>query len=125
MYTLFRESKVNATTVPTIFYKTREDESFLLLPDGNVMKSTMAVPVFTSEKGVPNYVLIDSVTHSVDFQYGPHILVASNTKFFKEFQKRMTEVGPKGKKIYMDQWSKGELHYISPQEGSGHSGPAL
>ena len=54
------------------------------------------------------------MVHSVDLQYGPHILVASNTKFFKEFQKRITEVGPKGKKIYMDQWSKGELHCISP-----------
>ena len=59
MYALVRESKVNATTVPTIFYKTREDESFMLLSDGSVMKSTMAVPVFTSEMGVPNYVLID------------------------------------------------------------------
>ena len=114
MYALVRESIVNATTVPTIFYKTREGESFLLLPDGNVMKSTMAIPVFTRETGVPNYVLIDSVVHSLDLQYGPHILVASNTKFFKEFQKRITEVGPKGKKIYMDQWSKGELHCISP-----------
>ncbi|RYH14310.1 hypothetical protein EON65_33820 [archaeon] len=110
MYTLVRVNKVNTT----IFYKTREDESFLLLPNGNVMKSTMTVPVFTSETGVPNYVLIDSVVHSVDLQYGPHILVASNTKYFREFQKRMIEVGPKGKKIYMDQWSSEELRCISP-----------
>jgi hypothetical protein len=114
MYALVRESIVNATTIPTIFYKTREGESFLLLPDGKVMKSTMAFPVFTREMGVPNYVLIDSVVHSVDLQYGPHIMVASNTMFFKEFQKRMTEVGSKSKKIYMDQWSEGELHCISP-----------
>eukprot|EP01031_Cornospumella_fuschlensis_P026699 gene26699-32260_t len=114
MYTLVRESKAKSTTVPTIFYKTREAESFLLLPDGNVMKSTMTVPVFTRETGVPNYVLIDSVLHSVDLRYGPHILVASNTKYFKEFQKRMIEVGEKGKKIYMDQWSSEELRCISP-----------
>jgi hypothetical protein len=49
----------------------------------------------------------------VDPQFGPHILVASNTKNFKEFRKRVDEVGQNGKTFYMDVWSKDELQMIS------------
>lgn len=46
--------------------------------------------------------LIDSVDMQiVDSQYGPQILVGSNTKYFKECQKRMKEVRG-AKKFYMD-----------------------
>jgi hypothetical protein len=39
---------------------------------------------------------------TVDSQFGPHILAASNTKYFKEFQERVDMIGNKGKKLYVD-----------------------
>ncbi len=101
------------TTKPTICYKTREAETFLLLPNGNVQKCVTKSPVY-SDQCVPSYVLIDSIdVQTVDFRYGPHILVGSNTKYFKEYQKRMKEVSRRSKKFYMDVWSQNELQNIS------------
>lgn len=112
MYELVQAKKISGEENPTILYKTRDSECFLLLSNGDVQKSTMSSPVF--QDSVPNCVLIDSVdVQTVDSQFGPHILVASNTKYFKEFQKRVDEVGSKGKKFYMDLWSKDELQLIS------------
>eukprot|EP00981_Chlorochromonas_danica_P014287 scaffold7730_cov173-Ochromonas_danica.AAC.2 len=112
MYELVRDSKNRNQPIPTILYKTRDTESFLMLPNGQVNKSAMPFPVF--EDYVPNYVLIDSVdAQTVDSRFGPHILVASNTTYFKEFQKRVDEVGSRGKKFYMDLWPKDELEVIS------------
>jgi Cdc6-like AAA superfamily ATPase len=101
MYELIQDRKRKNQSVPIILYKTRESENLLLLSNGGVQKSVLSSPVF--QDNVPNFVLIDSVdVQTVDSQYGPHILVASNTKYFKEFQKRVDEVGIKGKKFYMD-----------------------
>jgi len=112
MYALVRDRKSNNQSIPIILYNTRDSESFLLLSNGDVQKSTMPSPIF--QDAVPNYVLIDSVdVKTVDSQFGPHILVASNTRYFKEFQKRVDEVGNKGKKFYMNLWTKDELQIIS------------
>lgn len=112
MNELVQHSKNTNNVIPTILYKTRDSESFLLLPNGDVHKSTLLSPVF--QDFVPNFVLIDSLDQqTVDSAFGPHILVASNTNNFKEFQKRVDEVGVKGKKYYMDLWSKDELQFIS------------
>lgn len=50
---------------------------------------------------------------AVDSQFGHHILVTSNTEHFKKFRKRVDEVGGRGKKFYVDLWSKDELQVIS------------
>lgn len=112
MYALVQNSKKQSKPHPTILYKTRASESYLLLPNGTVQVSTMSTLVFFDY--VPNFVFVDSMDiPTVDSQFGPHILVASNTKYFKEFQKRVFEVGLKGRKFYMDVWSKDELQHIS------------
>lgn len=96
----------------SIHYKTREGGNFLLLPNGFVLRTEMTSPVF--DEHVPKFVLIDSVNvQTVDPQYGPHILVASNSRHFKEFQKRVDEYRRRGKTIRMENWSKDELQCIS------------
>ncbi len=77
-------------------YFITDTESYLLKSDGVVEKSLMPLPVFDT---VPNYVFGDSVDMPYDVEYGMHILVASNTRYFKEFQIRIDEVRTKGKKL--------------------------
>jgi hypothetical protein len=104
IYVLVRQSKESNQKIPNSFYKPNNLESLHI--------SHLRGPVF--EEHVPNYVFSDPVDILiVDSQFGPHILVTSNTKYFKEFRKRVDEVRLRGKKFYMDLWSKYELQVIS------------